>query len=139
MELAELIDEKIAPLYRFALLLTGDAATAERALIDVCAQFVPQMEAYRNSRNRLAFCVGKIREHCLKKVPRAAEVASGVVAHFRALDEPDRSALALFYLGIFPAQEIAAILSLSIEQLSEVLAHGRKSLGQNSANPSHEH
>src|SRR5581483_9543087 len=32
LELAELIDEKIEPLYRFALLLTGDPAAAQQAL-----------------------------------------------------------------------------------------------------------
>ena len=42
--------------------------------------------------------------------------------------QPGRSALALFYLGIFPAHEIASILQMTLEELSALLADSRERL-----------
>ncbi|MEA3186568.1 MAG: hypothetical protein QOD99_398 [Chthoniobacter sp.] len=131
LDFAALIDEKIEPLYRFALLLTGDTAAAERALIAVAAQCESQMEEFRNSRSRLVFYVGKLRDYCAKTRAPASAAQPAIVAQLQSLPEPGRSALALFYLDVFPAQEIAAILKTSLEELSQILDEGRDRLRRN--------
>ncbi len=128
LELAELIDEKIEPLYRFALLLTGDPAAAQQALIDVCTACAPQIEAYRDAANRVAFIVAKLRARCLIASPGNTGSSPAIARQFQSMGEPERSALALFYLGIFPAQEIAALLHMSLEDLSGILERGREHL-----------
>ena len=44
---------------------------------------------------------------------------------FHHLPEPERSALALFYLDLFDTTEIAQIVNLSLEQLADTLSRAR--------------
>lgn len=125
----DFIEEELAPLYRFALLLTGDPVSAERAVVEVCGQFEQELGAYRDAKSCLAFCTSKLRENCLRKAVAApAHPAGGIASAMHELPEPERSALALFYVDLFPAQEIATLLNHSLEDLGAALQRGRDQL-----------
>ena len=47
---------------------------------------------------------------------------------FHSLPEPERSALAMFYLELFDVEQIAQVLGLALEELSPVLDRGRRQL-----------
>lgn len=131
LDLASLIDAKIAQLYRFAVLLTGDAVAAERALLAVCTECAPHVEAFRTASNGMAFVISKLRARCGKKPdPPVGEPPEkiSVAGQFHTLPEPGRSALALFYLDIFPSHEIAAMLHMSLEEFSAILVETRERL-----------
>ncbi len=131
LELAVLIDKKIEPLYRFALLLTGNASAAERALLAVCSESAHHVDAFRTEASGIAFLVSKLRTRCVKNSVNPTDIPaeqSSVATKFHALPEPGRSALALFYLGIFSATEIAAMLNFTLEELSGALGDARDRL-----------
>ena len=132
--------QELAPLYRFALLLTGDEELSEQVVIASCADCAGRIESYRSAASRTACLLHGIRARCLK-VKRPANGTSGqtqpVLSHensvvfaqkISAMAEPERSALALFYLNVLPAREIAALLNLSLEDLAAALEKGRDRL-----------
>jgi DNA-directed RNA polymerase specialized sigma24 family protein len=49
---------------------------------------------------------------------------------FHLLPEPERSALALFYLEFFTVEEIARLLKMDVDVLSDTLAAARQLLQQ---------
>ena len=144
----------LAEFYRFALLLTGSASNAEQVMAETLAEAESQLAQLRNETSRLAWLAARIRERCLKNnasappaAPRLLREESEAVAksevleieafllaqRFHALPEPERTALALFYLEFFTAEEIAQLLKMDVEVLSETLGAARdllqKSLG----------
>ena len=127
----------ISKLYRFALLLTGDASSAEQTLLRVFEEFAQQIGQFRTEKHRTAFLVAKIRESFSKRAPEAQPppVENTFSAQFSTLSEPARSALALFYLDLFPVSELAALLNLSMEDLGAHLRSGREQLGAKSEEP----
>ena len=134
----------ISKLYRFALLLTGDASSAEQTLLRVFEEFAQQIGQFRTEKHRTAFLVAKIRESFSKRAPEAqpppventfSAQFSTFSAQFSTLSEPARSALALFYLDLFPVSELAALLNLSMEDLGAHLRSGREQLGAKSEEP----
>ena len=63
--------------------------------------------------------------------PRTLKLEAFFLAQrFHALPEPERSALALFYLDIFSVAEIAELLKMSLETLAETLGAARGLLAQ---------
>lgn len=135
-------NETVVALYRFAFLLEGDGGTAEQTLVNALTQCAPQIEQIRNEKHRIVFMVRKLRERCLKgaggeKSPGGnpetpgergvREVLEGdsFARPFSAMPEPERSALALFYIDLFPVREIASLLGMSFDDLSEALESGR--------------
>ena len=139
----------LAEFYRFALLLTGATGTAEQVLADTLAEVDAHIGQVRRESGRQAWLVQRIRERCLKNdesappaAPRLAldEAPSGgeppvlkleaflLAQRFHTLPEPERSALALFYLDFFTIAEIAELLKMSEETLSETLAAARRLL-----------
>jgi len=105
-----------------------------------------QLVQFRNTTSRQAWLASHIRERCLennKSSPPGAprllreEGDSGappeilnieaflVAQRFHLLPEPERSALALFYLDLFTADEIAELLKMDIDELSETLGSAR--------------
>jgi DNA-directed RNA polymerase specialized sigma24 family protein len=134
----------LAEFYRFALLLTGNAKSAEQVMADTLTEVESQLSQFRHETSRQAWLATHIRERCLENnktapptAPRllrddsdtGAEVlqieAYLVAQRFHALPEPERSALALFYLDLFSAEEIAELLNMDIHALSETLGAGR--------------
>jgi DNA-directed RNA polymerase specialized sigma24 family protein len=134
--------QELAPLYRFALLLTGDNELAEQIVIAACGDCVGRIESFRTASSRTACLLNGIRERRLKikRPPNSPNTVSAVqpapvrdngavfAQKISALAEPERSALALFYLDVLPAREIAALLGLSLEDLAGALEKGRERL-----------
>lgn len=136
----------LSEFYRLALLLTGSVNTAEQILADTLAEANAHVAQVRRASGRQAWLVQRIRERCLKNdesappTPPAEAPADGLpvpaisdplllARRFHTLPEPERTALALFYLDLFTVAEIAEVLKMSIEALSETLAAARQFLG----------
>lgn len=135
----------LAEFFRFALLLVGDSRAAERILADTLHDGEAQLAEMRHSTARQAWLVHRLRDRCLRDnaanerpVPRLvrsegdidpAEIlkieAFIVAQRFSTLPEPQRSALALFYLELFDAEEIARLLKMDTEALARTLADAR--------------
>ena len=149
MQTPPLPNPAIAEFYRFALLLTGSIRTAEQVMADTLAEVAAQLGQVRNEKGRQAWFVQRIRERCLKNneaappaTPRLVRADAGerprvlrieaflLAQRFQTLPEPERSALALFYLDIFSVAEIAELLKMSLETLAETLGAARALLAQ---------
>lgn len=149
----------LAEFYRFALLLTGSIRTAELVMAETLAEVAFQLSQVRSETGRQAWFVQRIREHCLKnnessppvapppdltddvpgEGPRVPKIEAFPLAQrFHALPEPERSALALFYLDFFTIPEIAELLKMSAETLAETLAAGRALLAQSLRTAAHD-
>jgi DNA-directed RNA polymerase specialized sigma24 family protein len=136
----------LAEFYRFALLLTGHAKSAEQVMADTLAAVESQLAQFRNDTSRQAWLATHIRERCLennKSAPPAAprlvrddtetderpavlKIEAFLLAQrFHTLPEPERSALALFYLDLFTPEEIAELLKLDLDSLADTLAAAR--------------
>jgi len=134
----------LAEFFRFALLLTGNAKSAEQVMADTLTNVESQLSQFRNETSRQAWLATHIRERCLennKATPPTAprllrdDSDTGVevlkieayllAQRFHLLPEPERSALALFYLDLFSAEEIAELLDMDMHTLSDTLGAGR--------------
>ena len=139
----------LAEFYRFALLLTGDIRTAEHILAQTLDAVEAQLAELRSDASRQVWLAQRIRERCLREnamnenaVPRLLRTgAEGrpeilkieayiVAQRFSTLPEPERSALALFYVDIFQPGEIAKLLKMSIDDLGAVLGRARTLLAE---------
>ncbi len=147
----------LTELYRFALLLTGRGDSADRVLDAVVSDCERRIAQIRDESHRAAWLVARLRQSCMEPRPEspwAAEEAPSptggsepalfdqglqpealiLVRRFHALPEPERSALALFYLDLLGPEQIAQVLGLALEELSAVLARGRRQI-ESSLNP----
>lgn len=141
----------LAEFYRFALLLTGNANSAEQVMAETLAEVESQLAQFRNDTSRKAWLATRIRERCLKNnaaappaaprllrddtetgtKPEVLEIEAFLLAQrFHALPEPERSALALFYLEFFTPDDIAQLLKMDVELLSDTLGAARDLLQQ---------
>ena len=141
----------LAEFYRFALLLTGNAKSAEQVMADTLAEVEVQLSQFRNETSRQAWLATHIRERCLKnnastppaaprllrddtdtgEKPAVLKIEAFLLAQrFHMLPEPERSALALFYLEFFTVEEIAELLKMETGLLSETLGAARELLQQ---------
>ena len=139
----------IAEFFRFALLLTGRSAVAEKVMVETLAEAEAQLDEFRNDANRQAWLAQRLRQHCLKNNeetpppaprllriepepgvrPKVLGIEAFILAeHFHGLAEPGRSALALFYLDLFTPEEIAELLKMKLEELGATLAEARTRL-----------
>jgi RNA polymerase sigma factor (sigma-70 family) len=150
LQTAPFSNDTLADFYRFALLLTGSLKTAEQIMADTLQAVGEQLAELRHENSRRAWLAMRIRERCLREnainpaaIPRLlreeTDVERGevlkieafiVAQRFSTLPEPERSALALFYLEIFSVEEIAKLLKLSIDDLAVILARARSQLEQ---------
>ncbi len=136
----------LAEFYRFALLLTGSIKQAEQVMAETLAEVEAQIAQVRHETGRQAWLVQRIRERCLKnnesappaaprlvrtdstsgEKPRVLKIEAFLLAQrFHTLPEPERSALALFYLDFFTIAEIAELLKMNVETLAETLGAAR--------------
>lgn len=137
----------LAEFYRFAILLTGQIGKAERVMADTLTQAEGALAQIRNEVARRAWFVARIRERCLgdesaaPPAPRllreddeirsveVLEIEAYLVAQrFAQLPEPERSALALFYLDSFSNEDIAKLLKLHPHELADTLGRARTQL-----------
>jgi RNA polymerase sigma factor (sigma-70 family) len=147
----------LSEFYRFALLLTGNLKMAEQIMADTLHEVERRLGELRHESHRHTWLATNIRQRCLREnagnmheIPRllrddqtegesgeVLEIEAFIVAQrFSTLPEPERSALALFYLELFTAEEIAKLLKMELDELGELLARGRNLLEnamQNSA------
>ncbi len=136
---ASLLDEA----YRFALLLTGSSSGAEKALLAVITASAQQLDQLRSPRGRDAALLSRVREQCLRGDTAPAPVPpsdgeseiEALARNFCAISEPERSALALFYLETLEALEIAEFLGMRLDDLAETLDRGRTSLREAQSQP----
>jgi len=130
-------------IYRFALLLTGDAQTASEAVLDILRDAAGHASQFRNDKHRNACLAMKVRELCLKREQAAAAPRAGgapgrvsqpvglsrngapLATRFHLMPEPQRSALALFYLDLFPPNELAQLFRMKPDGLADALSAGR--------------
>lgn len=139
VEPLDLPENFIGELYRFAVLMTADHAIAARALMETFAEAPGELAQFRHDRNRETWLVSKVRDRCLRgaKMPADRAEADGAVPEiarqFHLMSEPARSAAALFYLDLLSAEEIAQLLSLSLEEFSDGLTRARGVLRQSTA------
>lgn len=129
-------EQKLVDLYRFSCLLSGDEISgAEIFLSAIRDSATNHTSEFRSDRHRCAWLVNAIRERCKtispdaesKELP-ANDDSSPLAKSFSRLPEPGRTALALFYTDLFTPEEIAAILHIDAETLSEKLVHARNLL-----------
>ena len=139
----------LAEFYRFALLLTGNAKSAEQVMAETLAEVEGQLSQFRNETSRQAWLATHIRERCLKNNASAPPAAPRLLRddsetgdktavlkieafllaqRFHMLPEPERSALALFYLEFFSVEEIAELLKMDTDLLSDTLGAARQLL-----------
>ena len=152
METALLPSATLAEFYRYALLLTGHIGSAERIMAETIAEVEAQLGSLRRDNDRHAWLAQRIRERCIQKHghgcdepatprllreqstsarPEILEIEAYIIAqHFHAMPEPERSALALFYLDLFSPEEIARLMKMTLEELGDTLARARALLQQ---------
>lgn len=147
MHSALLPNATLAEFYRFALLLTGNIKTAERIMADTLREVEAQLGELRHESSRKAWLATRIRQRCLREnsgggspAPRLlrADESEGILKieafivaqHISTLPEPERSALALFYLDLFTGEEIAKLLKVELSELAETLARARQLLSE---------
>jgi DNA-directed RNA polymerase specialized sigma24 family protein len=137
----------IAEFYRLAVLLTGQISKAEKVMADTLNQAGGELTQIRNETSRRAWFATRIRERCLgdENAPTAPrllredetearplevlEIEAYLIAQrFAQLPEPDRSALALFYLDCFTNDEIAKLLKLHPHDFADALGRARTQL-----------
>ena len=141
-------EETLSSFYRFSLLVTGDAHSAEQLLAESLAEVEMRIAHLRNLHRRKAWLIRRLRQRLATmelppaKTPRllrqggaeangdeVLEIEAYILAqHFATLEEPDRSALALFYLKLFPVRELPELLDLELEELARALERGRQQL-----------
>lgn len=148
MQSAGFSPRTLEAIYRFALLLTGDPRTASDTVLEILREGSGHATQFRNDAHRNACLAMKVRDLCLKKERAAGARAedatavalpdgAGLEAAFPGMPEPQRSVLALFYLELFPASELAQIFRMKPDRLADALADGRDFSGRASP-PLHE-
>jgi DNA-directed RNA polymerase specialized sigma24 family protein len=134
-------------LYRFCFLMTGDAAKAQAAFQDTVREAATRAASDEPAPDRLWFfrdarwrCVA-LGEQGIQAEPgmlEEAEVSPTAAAQIQTLEpaqlalwisaapEPQRTALALFYLDEFTLPELLSILEMKAGELSELICSGRR-------------
>ena len=117
------------------MLLTGSATTAEAALVQAIEDGDDEIDQCRSAAHCNVFLFTQIRTECLKRSAPAepreepaeadAVEAAMLARHFHGIPEPERTALALFYLDALDSAQIARFLGCPIEQLADMLERAR--------------
>jgi DNA-directed RNA polymerase specialized sigma24 family protein len=140
-------NQNLPQLYRFCFLMTGEEAKAQAAFQDTIRQAASRSAAGGALNDRLWF-FREARWRCLAASEQGiqaelfpmeeAEISPVAPAQLEQLEvqqlavwiagapEPQRSALALFYLDEFNYRELLALLELKVTELGELLSQGRR-------------
>jgi DNA-directed RNA polymerase specialized sigma24 family protein len=141
--------QNLPQLYRFCFLMLGDSRKAQD-VFHATLREAAQRAAHGDLPGEPFWLFREARWRCLESTkndlqPEALEMdehdlASGAASQIERLDpaqlaiwisaapDPQRSALALFYLDEFDYQEILDIAELKLSDLSRLLARGRRQL-----------
>ena len=139
--------KNLPQLYRFCFLMTGDATKAQEAFQDTVreaalrsARDEPPPDRFWFFRDARWRCIA-VSEQGLQAEPgmlEEAEISPVAPVQIEQLDpdqlavwisaapEPQRSALALFYLDEFSLREMLALLDMKAGELSELISSGRR-------------
>jgi DNA-directed RNA polymerase specialized sigma24 family protein len=139
--------KNLPQLYRFCFLMTGDAAKAQQAFQDTVREAALRSARDEPPPDRLWFfrdarwrCLA-VTEEGLQAEPgmmEEAEISPDAPAQIAQLDpdqlgvwisaasEPQRSALALFYLDEFTTAEILSVLEMKAPEFSNLISSGRR-------------
>jgi DNA-directed RNA polymerase specialized sigma24 family protein len=134
-------------LYRFCFLMTGDASKAQEAFQDTVREAALRSDRDEPPPDRLWFfrdarwrCIA-VSEQGLQAEPgmlEETEISPAAPVQIEQLDpdqlavwisaapEPQRSALALFYLDEFSLREMLAVLEMKAGELSDLISSGRR-------------
>ena len=139
--------QNLPQLYRFCFLMTGDAGKAQTAFQDTVREAALRAARDEPPQDRLWFfrdarwrCLA-VSEQDLQAEPgmlEEAEISPAAPMQIQQLDadqlavwisaapEPQRSALALFYLDEFSLRELLALLEMKAGELSDLISSGRR-------------
>ena len=139
--------QNLPQLYRFCFLMTGDAAKAQEAFQDTVREAAVRSARDEPPPDRLWFfrdarwrCLA-VSEEGLQAEPGMMEEAEispvapmqieqlepdQLAVWISAAPEPQRSALALFYLDEFSLREMLALLEMKAGELSDLISSGRR-------------
>jgi DNA-directed RNA polymerase specialized sigma24 family protein len=139
--------QNLPQLYRFCFLMTGDASKAQEAFQDAVREAALRSARDEPPSDRLWFfrearwrCIA-VSQQGLQAEPgmlKEAEISPVAPMQIEQLDpdqlavwisaapEPQRSALALFYLDEFSLREMLALLEMKAGELSELISSGRR-------------
>jgi DNA-directed RNA polymerase specialized sigma24 family protein len=139
--------QSLPQLYRFCFLITGDAAKAQEAFQGTVREAAVRSARDEPPPDRLWFfrdarwrCVA-LCEEGLQAEPGLLEEADispdapgqieqlepdQLAVWISAAPEPQRSALALFYLDEFSLSEMLALLEVKANELSDLISSGRR-------------
>ena len=158
-EITEL-SRNLPQLYRFCFLMLGDAAKALEAFQNTLRE-AALLAARRQLPDDRLWCFHEARHQCIAlaaddvqpetttlpeetvSVDAAALVdrlePAQLAAWIAAAPEPQRSALAFFYLNAFSHREMQNLLDVKMEELASLISHGRAQFQAwlNTAAPDH--
>jgi DNA-directed RNA polymerase specialized sigma24 family protein len=139
--------KNLPQLYRFCFLMTGDAAKAQAAFQDTVREAATRAASDEPPPDRLWFfrdarwrCVA-LGEQGLQAEPgmlEEVEISPAAPMQIEQLEpaqlalwisaapEPQRSALALFYLDEFTLTELVSLLEMKAGEFSELISSGRR-------------
>ena len=126
-------------------MLTGYPPAAEQAIAETLVEFEAEYGDSRRETNRKVWLATRLRKRCLHNHADAGELtpprllreeggkileieAFILAQHFHQLPEPERSALALFYIDLFTPEELEQLVQVDAEKLGELLSRGRSLL-----------
>ncbi|MEO6872822.1 MAG: hypothetical protein ABI233_11460 [Chthoniobacterales bacterium] len=140
------LSRNLPQLYRFCFLMTGDAAKALEAFQNTLRE-AAALAARRLLPDDGLWCFHEARHQCLaigahdvqaetatmpkepispEAATRVAQLESAQLASWiAAAPEPQRSALAFFYLNQFSHREMQNLLDLKMDELAGLISHGR--------------
>ena len=127
--------------YRFAFLMTGEAAAAAAVLRRTVERAVRGGASELHDARRVKrWLFTEARHQCAspampaagESVPPEPDPASPaqLAARFASVPEAERGALILFYLYLFDPAELAEVLEIPSAELAPLLNRGREWLGQ---------
>lgn len=130
--------DELRAIYLFALLITGDAATAENLVVETSRACRAQLAQIRHRKHSRVWMIRQLRQAWLSQepapsqnatpLPDGSEGAPAVAREISLLAEPARSALALFHAALLKSDDAADALDLTLEQFSSALGQGRELL-----------
>ena len=139
--------KNLPQLYRFCFLMTGDAAKAQAAFQDTVREAATRSEGDEPPPDRLWF-FRQARDRCIAVTEEGIQAEPGMLEEaeispdaaaqiatltpeqlavwISAAPEPQRSALALFYLDEFTLPELLSLLDMKAGELSDLICSGRR-------------
>ena len=139
--------ENLPQLYRFCFLMTGDAAKAQEAFQETVREAALRSARDEPPRDRLWF-FRDARRRCVDLCEEGIQAEPGMLEEadispvapvqieqldpdqlavwISAAPEPQRTALALFYLDEFNLGEMLALLEVKANELSDLISSGRR-------------